>query len=86
MRLSLHTTLGILKDFIQRTSAAWSSSEAIWKSLEAEFEYMVSDGMQESTNRLIRLSVPEIPKIDMCPSTLGSADDDDDDDDNNNDM
>jgi hypothetical protein len=42
---------------------------------------MVSDGMQESTNRLIRLSVPEIPKIDTRPSARGSCDDDDDDDD-----
>ena len=42
---------------------------------------MVSDGLQESTNRPIRLSVPEIPKIDTRPSTLGSVDDDDDDDD-----
>jgi hypothetical protein len=40
---------------------------------------MVSDGMQESTNRLIRLSIPEIPKIDTRPSTLGPDDDNDDD-------
>lgn len=42
---------------------------------------MVSDGMQESIHWLIRLSVPEIPKIDTRPSTLGSDDDDDDDND-----
>ena len=40
---------------------------------------MVSDGIQESTHQLFRLSVPEISKIDIGPSTLGPDDDDDDD-------
>jgi len=39
---------------------------------------MIGDSMQGSINRLIRLSVREIPKTDICPSILGSDNDDDD--------
>jgi len=38
---------------------------------------MINDGTQESINRLIRLSVLEISKIDTRPSTLDFDDDDD---------